>query len=129
MIHNQQGFTYPLTLSLLIIFLFFLSIRYEQLLTERKIVENSRTMMKQEYYLLLSVNKISKSLQSGNEGILQASGSFAYREGKVNYQVSAPVGSTEKVTFTLLLNSGETRTVSGYFNLDSKKLVKWVESN
>jgi competence protein ComGG len=76
---NENGFTYPLTLSILIIFLFFFSIRVEQLLSERKMAHETKKILEQEYYLLSSAKKIEKILQDGDP--IQPKGTFNYNYG------------------------------------------------
>ncbi|XJZ26207.1 competence type IV pilus minor pilin ComGG [Bacillota bacterium Lsc_1132] len=129
MIRDQKGFTYPLTLSLLIVFLFFFSIRVEQLLTERKFMHNAKIMLVQEYYMLTTEKKMEKVLQSGDGTSVPTSGSFVYREGQMNYQIEPPSGNTQKITFTLQLTSGEVTYGYGYYDINTKNLVKWIEKN
>ncbi len=127
MIHNQKGFAYPLTLSLLIIFFIFFSIRVEQHLTERKFTYNTKISHMQEYYMLTTSKKVEKILQTGDG--TTTSGSFAFRDGTINYQIDPPSGSIQKFTLTLQLKSGETVYGYGFYDTVSKKLTKWVEKS
>ena len=127
MIQNQKGFTYPLTLSLLLIFFIFFSIRVEQLLVERKFSYNTKILLMQEYYMLTSAKKMEKILQTGDGA--PTIGSFAYRDGTINYQLDPPNGSTLKFTLILQLKSGETIYGYGFYDTNSKKLTKWVEKS
>jgi competence protein ComGG len=104
MIKNENGFTYPITLSILIIFLFFFSIRVEQLLSERKMTQETKKILEQEYYQLISVKKIEKILQDGDS--IQSTGMFNYNNGRFDFQANIPAGEIQEITFTLQLHSG-----------------------
>lgn len=127
MTSNENGFTYPLTLSILIIFLLVFSLQAEQLLTERKMYKETRTILQQEYYMLLSVKKIEKAIQTN--GPIQAGGSIQYHYGSIDYLPEAPSVNIQKITFTLHLNTGEATHGYGYYDTNLKKMVKWVEKN
>lgn len=122
--NNQQGFTYPLVLCLLIIFLLFFSMHIEQLLTERKMAHETAAILQQEYYFLSSVKKVEWLQETG--GNIPAKGTIIYVNGTMDYQADTPSGSIQKVSFTLYLKSGEIITGRGFFDLKSKKMVKWV---
>jgi hypothetical protein len=127
MIKNENGFTYPITLSILIIFLFFFSIRVEQLLNERKMAQETMKILEQEYYQLISVKKIEKILQDGDS--IQPQGTFNYNNGRLVFQANIPAGEIQEITFTLQLHSGEISKGIGYYDLHLKKMVKWIEKN
>lgn len=127
MTKNQQGFTYPLTLAILMAFLIFFSIQVEQLLVERKMFHETKIIYKQEYYMLASVKKIEQRLQSGEA--LPAYGRYTYIYGAMDYQIEAPAGNLQKVNFNLQLASGETAQGFGYYDLNLQKFTKWVEKN
>ncbi|MGG3469980.1 competence type IV pilus minor pilin ComGG [Neobacillus pocheonensis] len=123
----ESGFTYPLTLCMLIIFLMFFSIHVEKLLSERKIAHETSTILQEEYYYLISVKKIESLFQSG--GSIPSKGTLVYQKGNMGYQAEVPAGYVQRVNFTLCMNSGETLNGIGYFDTRSKKLIKWVEMN
>ncbi|WP_190284673.1 competence type IV pilus minor pilin ComGG [Bacillus sp. S3] len=123
--YNEKGFTYPLVLCLLIIFLLFFSMQIEQLVTERKMAHETTSILQQEYYLLSSVKKMESAIQ--NNGMNPSKGSIVYVNGTMDYQAEIPAGSAQKITFTLRMNSGETISGYGTFDTKSKKMVKWVE--
>ncbi|MCM3114814.1 ComGG family competence protein [Neobacillus sp. MER 74] len=124
--NNESGFTYPLTLCLLIIFLLFLSSRIEVFLSERKIAHETNTIMLEEYYFLSSVKKIESIYQK--TGILPAKGTLPYVKGNIDYQTETPIGYIQKVNFTLHLNTdGITVNGRGYFDTRTKRLSKWLE--
>lgn len=123
---NQRGFTYPLTLSILIVFLFYFSTHVEQLLEERKMFHETKIILQQEYYTLVSVKKMEKILQSQT---LLGKGTLTFRYGKMDYLAALPSGNTQQITFTLYLQSGQSSLGFGFYDSNSKKLIKWVEKN
>ncbi|MGG1679836.1 competence type IV pilus minor pilin ComGG [Neobacillus sp. NRS-1170] len=125
--NSQSGFTYPLTLCLLILFLIFFSIHVEQLLTERKMVHETGTILQEEYYFLSAVKKMENLFQS--VGAIPLKGTLVYQKGNMGYQAETPAGYVQKVNFTLTLYSGETAYGIGYFETRTKKLIKWIEMN
>jgi hypothetical protein len=122
---NEKGFTYPLTLVMLLLFLLVFSFKVEQLLTERKLVHETTIILQQEYYLHTTVKKIEKELQSA--GTLPMQGKYSYLNGEVTYQTSAPSGSLQNILFTLRMKTGETVVARGFFDTNTKRLLKWTE--
>ncbi|MFP7297653.1 competence type IV pilus minor pilin ComGG [Neobacillus niacini] len=122
---SERGFTYPLTLVVLILFLSIFSFRVEQLLSERKMFYETTVILQEEYYFHSSFKKIEKIIQTG--GVIPVKGSFSFQKGNMAYQADNPIGSVQKVSFTLKLNSGETVTGRSYFDLAAKKMIKWNE--
>lgn len=122
----QAGFTYPLTLCVLLVFFLFLSIRVEQLLAERKVANQTAILLQEEYYFLSSIKKVENMLSS--TGTIQAKGSFKYINGTMDYQAEVPGGSVQKVNFTLRFSSGITVVGIGYFDIKLKRMIKWTDS-
>ncbi|MDQ6599633.1 hypothetical protein E2K98_15410 [Bacillus salipaludis] len=122
----QAGFTYPLTLCVLLIFFLFLSIRVEQLLAERKVANQTAILLQEEYYFLSSIKKVENMLTS--TGTIQTKGSFKYINGTMDYQAEVPVSSVQKVNFTLRFSSGITVVGIGYFDIKLKRMIKWTDS-
>lgn len=124
--NNEKGFTYPLTLCLLIIFLLFLSGRIEVLLSERKMAHETDIILLEEYYFLSSVKKIEGIFQTS--GTLPAKGTIKFVKGTMDYQAETPSGYVQKVNFTFHLNSDDvTSNGRGYFDTRTKRLTKWLE--
>jgi competence protein ComGG len=123
--NNEKGFTYPLTLCLLILVLLFFSMHIEQLLSERKMAHETATILQEEYYFLSSVKKIEVLFQS--LGTIPAKGTITYVNGNMDYQAETQTGYIQKVNFILRLNSGEEIIGRGFFDTRTKKLSKWVE--
>lgn len=125
--NSEKGFTYPLTLCVLIIFLLFFSLQVEQLLTEKKMVHETFIILQQEYYALSSVKKVEMLYQS--TGTPPAKGTFVFKNGSMEFKMETPNGNVQKVIFTLRLNTGEIITEYGFFDTSSKRLQKWLERN
>lgn len=122
---NEKGFTYPLTLMVLLLFLTIFSVRVEQLLIERKIAHEKSIILLQEYYFLTSIKKVEKLYQTNAP--IPSMATIIYLKGKMDYQTEKPIGTLQKINFTLRLNSGEFMTRKGYYDTNLKKLVKWIE--
>lgn len=124
--NNEEGFTYPLTLCLLIIFLVFFSMQIEKLLSERRIAHETAVILQQEYYFFSSVKKFERAFQT--DGNFPVKGTFWFIHGYMDYQAEPPVGYIQKVNFTLRLNPrGVTAIGRGFFDTRTKRLSKWVE--
>jgi hypothetical protein len=124
---SERGFTYPLTLVVFILFLSIFSFRVEQLLSERNLSHETTVILQEEYYFHSSFKKIEKILQSG--GVIPVKGSFSYQKGIMEYQADIPIGSVQRIIFTLKLQSGETVSGRGFFDLATKRMIKWAEIN
>jgi hypothetical protein len=122
---GEKGFTYPLTLMLLLLFLLFFSVKIEWLLSERKMAHEKSAILLEEYYYLSSVKKIEKLYQIGT--VIPLKSTINFSKGNMEYQSEKPVGTVQKINFTLRLNTGETTIARGYFDTSSKKLAKWIE--
>jgi hypothetical protein len=123
--NNEKGFTYPLTLCLLIIFLSFFSLRIEHLLSERRMAHETETILQEEYYYLSSVKKIEAIFQKN--GTLPSKGTFSYVKGTMDYQAEPPTGYVQKVNFTLHLAGDKTAIGRGFFDTRTKRLSNWAE--
>ncbi len=125
--NNEQGFTYPLTLAVLILFLLLFSFRIEQLLTERKFAHETNKILQEEYYFHSSVKKVEEIMQS--DGVIPSIGTFTYVNGSMTFQADIPFGTIQKINFTLRMDTGETAVGRGFFDTASKKMIKWAEMN
>ena len=124
--NNQHGFTYPLTLCILLLCLIFFSMHIEQLLSEEKMQVETKAILKQEYYFLSSVKKVERLYQT--IGTMPSKGTFVYVNGTMNYRAETPTAYVQIVDFTLVLNSVDPVVGYGYFDTRSKSLIKWVQA-
>lgn len=104
----------------------FLLIYTEQYLSEKKMLKETETVLKTEYYFLFSMRKLEQKLQI-DEPVMSV-GEFQLEDGRVNY-LKEDMGATLKITFTVTLNTGEKAIGFAYYNKSTKKMVKWVEKN
>jgi hypothetical protein len=125
--NNEKGFTYPLTLVVLILFLSFFSFRVEQLLAERRLWYETTVILQEEYYFNSTFKKIEKIMKSGS--VIPAQGAFPYLKGSVSYKTESTIGTVQKIYFILKMNTGETVGGRGFFDIASKKMIKWIEIN
>ncbi|MBT2726549.1 hypothetical protein J7E63_06330 [Bacillus sp. ISL-75] len=124
--NNEKGFTYPLTLCLIILFLLFFSVRIEQLLSERKMAHETAIILQEEYYFLSSIKKVEVIFQKS--GILPVKGTISFVNGTMDYQAETPTGYVQKVNFILHLHAVAKSVIGrGYFDTRTKRLSKWVE--
>lgn len=123
---NQKGFTYPITLCMLLLFSSLILIYTQQYLNEKKMAHESKTILNEEFYFLSSVRKIENQLRNGEP--INNSGILSFKEGKVDY-IKEDLGVSLKITFTITLNTGEKAIGFGYYDKNLKKLIKWVEKN
>jgi hypothetical protein len=122
---GEKGFTYPLTLMMLLLFLLVFSVKIEWLMAERKMAHEQSIIMQEEYYYLSTVKKVVHLYQSGTA--IPVKSTIIYTKGTMEYQSEIPNGSTQKINFILRLNTGETVGARGFFDTSSKKLTKWIE--
>jgi hypothetical protein len=124
---NEQGFTYPLTLCMLIIFMIFFSAHVDLLLSERRLSQQSEIIQQEEYYFFSSVKKLENKLKL--TGTIPSKETIKYINGDMVYQTESQAGTIQIIKFTLSLNSGITVIGRGYFDLKLKKMVKWIDMN
>jgi hypothetical protein len=122
---GEKGFTYPFTLMLLLLFLLCFSMRIEWLMAERRMAHENFMIMQEEYYYHSTVRKIEKIYQLGTP--VPAKSTFVFSKATMEYQSENPVGTVQRINFTLTLNTGEKCITRGFFDLTTKKLTKWVE--
>jgi hypothetical protein len=123
--NSERGFTYPLTVCTLLLFLIFFSMHIEALLSERKMAVETKEIQMQEYYFLSSAKKVESLYQT--RGTIPARGTLVYINGTMNYRAETPSSNIQIVDFTLVLYSREPIVGYGYFDTSTKTIIKWVE--
>jgi ComG operon protein 7 len=127
MYRNQNGFAYPLTLTVILAALFLLTIQLDQFISEKRIVNQAETVLMQEYYLLCSFKKTEKKLM---ENITpEESGVYLFKEGKVSYEISPVAASLIQITFKTKIGSDKEISGYAYYDTDLQKMIKWIEKN
>jgi hypothetical protein len=123
MVSNERGFMYPLSHSMLILLTILISIHLHQFLAEKRLFQETETILKQEYYLLCAVKKLEAELQT-NPTI--SNGTYPFKEGIVVF-TKEDLGTTSKFTMTLTLANGIQALGFSYYDKNLLKMVKWVE--
>ncbi|WP_217644038.1 competence type IV pilus minor pilin ComGG [Bacillus sp. cl95] len=112
---------------LLTLFLIIFTVSIEQLLLERKMLRETRTILTEEHYLLNSLTRLEKDLQSGS--VTGTREVHYFKDGRVECTIDNVSSSQKKISLTVILNSGAKYTSHGYYDINLKKVVKWMENN
>lgn len=126
MLKNDKGFTYPLSLCMLLLISTFVIVHSQLFLNEKRLKQETDTILAQEYYYLFCVRKVETQLQNGE--MLQNPGVILLSDGRMDFTIE-DTGTLLKITFNLTLSSGEKAIGFAYYNKTQKKMVKWVEKN
>lgn len=126
MLNNENGFAYPLTLSIFIVFSLYIVIQTEQFLSEKRFQKETETILKQEYYMLCTFQKLEQGLQGGT---IEPEGVFKYEEGESRYQMEPLTKEITQVTVKQYLYSGEEAIAFCFYDMKRQKMIKWVEKN
>jgi hypothetical protein len=127
MLQNEKGFTYPLILMMIILFCLFFTYQVQFYLSEKKFFHESVVILKQEYYMHTSVKKIETALQ-GNLLSLGL-GQYDFQSGESSFRVESYSSNLLKITITIKLNTLEEIVGYAYYDINQKKMTKWVERN
>jgi hypothetical protein len=123
---GERGFTYPLSLSVLVIFSLFLLILVEQNVIEKRFFKETETILVVEYYLQAAVVEAEQLLIKDE---LPQIGKFEYRDGEVRFSRRLLSHGLEEITFTLKLETGEQWIGMAQYDQGQQKVVKWIEKN
>lgn len=127
MIRNEKGFSYPLTFCVLLLAFVVLSIHFELYISEKRIIKESVTMLKQEYYFLSAMQWTEELFLQEDHG--EVSGVYSFSDGEVSYHSVKVADSLYRVTFNLALKNLPEITGFGYYDKELKKMIKWNEKN
>jgi hypothetical protein len=127
MIKNENGFTYPIVMLLVILFSFYLTYHIQFYLSEKAIFHESKKILKQEYYLHSTVKKLESYLQNTPNYV--SSGQIIYHSGIANYLIENYSNQHLKVTITLKLSTMNEVVGIAFYDKTQSKLTKWIEKN
>ncbi len=127
MYRNERGFVYPLTFIIILAALFLLSIHLEQYLSEKRLLEEAETVLKQEYYLFNAVKRTESALKEHKK--FNASGNYHYSHGEVTYSIMPLTETLYQITFKTIIDSNSPTISYAYYDTDLKKMIKWIEKN
>ena len=85
MLRNQKGFTYPLTLCLLILLSTTLTIQIEQYITEKRMLNETETILKQDYYFLSTIELLQSQIAISDP--MPTTGFLDFNDGQISYTI------------------------------------------
>lgn len=123
---NERGFMFPVTLCILLIFITFLSVHFNQYISEKRYLIELEDFERNQYYFLQSLKKVEHQL---SEGVPAPNGTFIYQEGTVTVSTSEMGTNQLQITFRLHTEAQTDLTAMSYYDLDLQKMTKWIERN
>jgi hypothetical protein len=128
MLCNEKGFTYPLTFGLLIMISTVLTIGIEQFLIEKKMLKESEMILKQDYYLLSTVQKLEHDLASTE--MFSETGIIRYYDGEVVYTIDELTSSILEINLKLKTGKENIEIMGiAYYDKDLQRIFKWIEKS
>jgi len=128
MLRNQKGFTYPVTLCLLILLSTVLTIQIEQYITEKRMLNQTETILKQDYYFLSTIESLQSQIAISDP--MPTTGFLDFNDGQVSYTIIEL--SEEEIEIKLILTmkrgNGEVKG-SAFYDKSLGEIVKWNEMN
>ena len=128
MLRNQKGFTYPLTLCLLILLSTALTIQIEQYITEKRMLNQTETILKQDYYFLSTIESLQSQIAISDP--MPTTGFLDFNDGQVSYTI-IELSEKEieiKLILTMKRGNGEVKG-SAFYDKSLGEIVKWNEMN
>ena len=128
MLRNQKGFTYPLTLCLLILLSTTLTIQIEQYITEKRMLNETETILKQDYYFLSTIESLQSQIAISDP--MPTTGFLDFNDGQISYTI-VELSEREleiKLILTMKRGNGEVEG-SAFYDKSLGKIVTWNEMN
>jgi hypothetical protein len=128
MLRNQKGFTYPLTLCLLILLSTTLTIQIEQYITEKRMLNETETILKQDYYFLSTIELLQSEIAISDP--MPTIGFLDFNDGQISYTI-VELSEREleiKLVLTMKRGNGEVEG-SAFYDKNLGKIVTWNEMN
>jgi hypothetical protein len=128
MLRNQKGFTYPLTLCLLILLSTTLTIQIEQYITEKRMLNETETILKQDYYFLSTIELLQSEIAISDP--MPTIGFLDFNDGQISYTI-VELSEREleiKLVLTMKRGNGEVEG-SAFYDKNLGKIVAWNEMN
>ncbi|WP_445490478.1 competence type IV pilus minor pilin ComGG [Niallia sp. 03133] len=122
---NEKGVIYPITFCLFILFTTFFLVMINLYLNKKQMVQETKAVYRQDYYLMSTVKVIEKKLSNGEEFPLI--GSYVYPNGTVSYKITKYSPTLEKVEYNFKANPNYHIWGMSYFDKEQKKMTKWLE--
>ena len=128
MLRNQNGFTYPVTMCMIILLSALLVIRVDQLLIEKRMLKETETILKQDYYLLSTIDKLSLLLANNENEATQ--GTIHFKDGQASFTTSNLSEYEFEIVITILVGE-DNKVLNGKAVYDRilNKIINWTEVN
>lgn len=128
MLRNQNGFTYPITLCLIILLSTVLVMRVEHFLAEKRMFQETEMILKQDYYLLSAMEQLNSYLSVDDK--VENNGTFEFKNGVVEYQMIEQTEELLDINITIKLE-GNDAVFKGVaiYNRNLNKIINWFEVN
>jgi ComG operon protein 7 len=128
MFRNQKGFTYPITLCLLILLSTTLTIQIEQYITEKRMLNETESILKQDYYFLSTIELLQSQIALSDS--MPTTGFLDFNDGQISYTI-VELSEREleiKLILTMKRGNGEVEG-SAFYDKSLGKIVTWNEMN
>ncbi|MCE4047067.1 MULTISPECIES: competence type IV pilus minor pilin ComGG [Bacillaceae] len=124
MIKTENGFIYPVTLSVYLLVICFFLVITGIYINEKRIYNDSKLLLIQEYYFMSTVKQLEEELRADRHML---TGEFHYRTGEVAYTVEQVSDDVLKVEYRLFADKMEPMKAYSYFDRGENRMTKWVE--
>jgi len=125
---NQKGFTYPLTLCMLILFSTILVIYLEQYVIETRMLAETENLLKQDYYIVSTLKTMEENLAT--EGRTNNAGSIQFYDGQAEYVIEEMTESLWEIKLRIKMGiDNQQFSGTAFYDTNYKKIIKWVEKN
>jgi competence protein ComGG len=121
---NEKGFMYPVTLCILMLMSIFLTLHFNQYITEKKILKEVEQNERRHSYFLQSLKEVEQLVREDNYA---ATGSLVFKEGIVFYSIESSKESLLQITFRYDSPQGKSTIGVAYFDKELGQMTKWIE--
>lgn len=121
---DERGFTFPVSLSLLLLVSLFLLILLNQYLTEKQFVKQIEEFEQNRFYFFQSMLQVERMIIEGEQ---EQSGRFPYEHGTVYYNIDEIADNLFHIELELERNNGASLEASFYFDEIGGKTIGWIE--
>lgn len=119
---NEKGFMYPISLCIFLLVSLFLTIEFNQYVSEKGIVSSVNQQEKRQYLFLLTSKGISDEMAGG---VIPIDGMATYTNAKVTYTVKQISNQYVEVTYFMTQGTLSVKAIAQY-EVGSGKLVRWM---
>ncbi|WP_019154485.1 competence type IV pilus minor pilin ComGG [Robertmurraya massiliosenegalensis] len=124
---NDRGFTFPVTLCVLLLFTGFLAVHFHQYSIEKSFQFELAEFERNQFMFMQSLKKVENQLSNAEE--VERTGIFYFENGTVTYQINELDNAQLQILFRLVTSSGAELEGFGYYDQHIEKMVKWLERN